>query len=92
MNLNEFKNKLNDMLGDKHINVDYGRYIVSLDGKNDLWRGNNYDEAYDEFINERSKYLYKMDIILIDTLNNETLEYYDAQEDREQDDLQNEIE
>lgn len=63
----------------------FGRYIVSLDGKNDLWRGNNYDEAYDEFINERSKYLYKMDIILIDTFNNETLEYYDAQEDREQD-------
>ena len=63
-----------------------GRYLVSLDGRNDLWRGNNYDEAYDEFINERSKYLYKMDVILIDTLNDETLDYYDAQEDREQDD------
>ena len=63
-----------------------GRYLVSLDGRNDLWRGNDYDEAYDEFINERSKYLYKMDVILIDTLNNETLDYYDAQEDREQDD------
>ena len=59
-----------------------GRYLVSLDGRNDLWRGNNYDEAYDEFINERSKYLYKMDVILIDTLNDETLDYYDAQEDR----------
>ena len=21
-----------------------GRYLVSLDGRNDLWRGNNYDE------------------------------------------------
>jgi len=63
-----------------------GRYLISLDGRNDLWRGNDYDEAYDEFINQRSKYLYKMDVILIDTLNDETLDYYDAQEDREQDD------
>jgi len=62
------------------------RYLISLDGRNDLWRGNDYDEAYDEFINQRSKYLYKMDVILIDTLNDETLDYYDAQEDREQDD------
>ena len=84
MKLDEFKNKLNDMLGDKHINVDDGRYLVSLDGRNDLWRGNDYDVAYDELINERSKYLYKMDIILIDTLYDETLEYYDAQEDREE--------
>ena len=63
-----------------------GRYIISLDGRKDLWRGNDYDEAYDEFLNQRSKYLYKMDVILIDTLNDETLDYYDAQEDREQDD------
>ena len=63
-----------------------GRYLISLDGRNDLWRGNDYDEAYDEFINQRSKYLYKIDVILIDTLNDETLDYYDAQEDREQDD------
>ena len=61
-----------------------GRYIVSIDGRATTFQGDNLEEAYEEFLDTRSKVLFKSDVLLIDTKNDETIEYYDSVEDREQ--------
>ena len=63
-----------------------GRYEVRVDGRPSYAVYDDLDEAYDEFIDTRSSYRYETDVMIIDTKHNETIEYYDAQEDREQSD------
>ena len=63
-----------------------GRYEVRVDGRPSYAVYDDLDEAYDDFIDTRSSYRYETDVMIIDTKYNETIEYYDAQEDREQSD------
>ena len=63
-----------------------GRYEVRVDGVPSHAAYDDLGEAYDDFINTRSLYTYESDVMIIDTKYDDTIEYYDAQEDIEQSD------
>ena len=66
----------------------YPRYVVSVfEGrdKKDYWKGNDENEAYDQFSNARAENIKKNDVVLYE--DGEEIDVYDAMEDLEQDDF-----